>query len=72
MIIFLTKSQQIPPEHIGQKPIMLSFDDGYKNIYTNLLPILEKLETKYGRKVKVVLFVNQVPWQITRVTLQFI
>jgi len=55
---FLTKSQQIPPEHIGQKPIMLSFDDGYKNIYTNLLPILEKLETKYGRKVKVVLFVN--------------
>ncbi len=55
---FLTKSKQIPPENIGQKPIMLSFDDGYKNIYTNLLPILSKLEYKYGKKVKVVLFVN--------------
>lgn len=55
---FLTKAQKIPSEHIGQKPIMLSFDDGYKNVYTNLLPMLEKIENKYGRKVKVVLFVN--------------
>lgn len=54
---FIT-THKIPSEHIGQKPIMLSFDDGYKNIYTNLLPMLEKLEKKYGRKVKVVLFVN--------------
>jgi peptidoglycan/xylan/chitin deacetylase (PgdA/CDA1 family) len=55
---FITHAKKIPPEHLGQKPVMLSFDDGYKNIYTNLLPILEKLEYKYGRKVKVVVFAN--------------
>jgi poly-beta-1,6-N-acetyl-D-glucosamine N-deacetylase len=55
---FLTKSQKIPAEHGKQKPIMLSFDDGYKTIYTNLLPLLDKLEKKYGRKAKVVLFIN--------------
>ena len=55
---FLTRAKEIPPEHLGQKPIMLSFDDGYKTMYTNLLPLLENLEDKYSRKVKVVLFVN--------------
>lgn len=55
---FITHSQKIPAKHVGQKPLMLSFDDGYKNIHTNLLPILEKLEAKYGRKVKVVVFAN--------------
>jgi poly-beta-1,6-N-acetyl-D-glucosamine N-deacetylase len=55
---FVTKTQEIPPEHIGQKPIMLSFDDSYKTIYTNLLPILEKLETKYGKRAKATLFLN--------------
>lgn len=55
---FLKKSKKIPDEHLHQKPIMISFDDGYKTVYTNLLPILYKLEEKYGQKVKVVLFVN--------------
>jgi peptidoglycan/xylan/chitin deacetylase (PgdA/CDA1 family) len=55
---FLTKSKEIPTEHLNQKPIMISFDDGYKTVYTNLIPILDKLEQKYSRKVKVVLFVN--------------
>lgn len=55
---FITKSKPMPPEHIGQKPVMLSFDDSYKTVYTNLLPVLENLEKKYDRKVKVVLFVN--------------
>jgi peptidoglycan/xylan/chitin deacetylase (PgdA/CDA1 family) len=55
---FLTSSKKIPTEHLNQKPIMISFDDGYKTVYTNLVPILEKLEQKYGQKVKVVLFVN--------------
>jgi poly-beta-1,6-N-acetyl-D-glucosamine N-deacetylase len=55
---FITKNQEIPPEHIGQKPIMLSFDDSYKTIHTNLLPVLEKLETKYGKKAKATLFLN--------------
>ena len=55
---FITKSKQIPTEHIGQKPIMLSFDDGYKNNYTNLIYSLERAEKKYAKKVKVVLFIN--------------
>src|SRR6476469_5499840 len=55
---FIAKSKPIPAEHIGEKPIMLSFDDGYKNNYTNLLYSLERLEKKYGKKVKVVLFIN--------------
>jgi poly-beta-1,6-N-acetyl-D-glucosamine N-deacetylase len=55
---FLTKSQKIPNEYRNQKPIMISFDDGYKTVYTNLLPLLSKLENKYGKKVKVVLFIN--------------
>lgn len=55
---FIIKSKQIPAEHVGQKPIMLSFDDGYKNIYTNLIYSLERLEKKYERKIKVVLFIN--------------
>ncbi|MGJ5675755.1 MAG: polysaccharide deacetylase family protein [Nostochopsis sp.] len=41
-----------------KKPIMLSFDDGYKTAYTNLLPILKRLEKKYSKKIKVVLFIN--------------
>jgi poly-beta-1,6-N-acetyl-D-glucosamine N-deacetylase len=55
---FITKKQEIPPEHIGQKPIMLSFDDSYKTIHTNLLPVLEKLEAKYQKKAKAILFLN--------------
>ena len=55
---FLTSSKEIPTEHLNQKPIMISFDDGYKTVYTSLMPMLEKLEQKYGQKVKVVLFVN--------------
>lgn len=55
---FIVKSKPIPAKHIGQRPTMLSFDDGYKNIYTNLIYSLERLEKKYAQKVKVVLFVN--------------
>jgi peptidoglycan/xylan/chitin deacetylase (PgdA/CDA1 family) len=55
---FITENQEIPPEHIGQKPIVLSFDDSYKSIDTNLLPILEKLEMRYGKKAKAILFLN--------------
>lgn len=55
---FLTKSQPIPSEYRRRKPIMLTFDDGYKSIHTKLLPILLKLEKKYSTKVKIVLFIN--------------
>lgn len=55
---FLTKAKPIPAEHFNQKPIMLSFDDGYKTVYTHLMPFLDKMAEKYNKKVKVVLFVN--------------
>lgn len=55
---FIEKSQPIPSEHLSQKPIMLTFDDGYKGVHTYLLPILESLQNKYGRSAKLVLFVN--------------
>jgi peptidoglycan/xylan/chitin deacetylase (PgdA/CDA1 family) len=55
---FLTQSKSIPAEHLNQKPIMISFDDSYKTVYSNLMPFLDKVEEKYGKKIKVVLFVN--------------
>jgi len=55
---FVSNFRQIPAEHIGQRPTMISFDDSYKTYYTNLLPILESLENKYSKKIKVVLFIN--------------
>ncbi|MGE5655125.1 MAG: polysaccharide deacetylase family protein [Actinomycetota bacterium] len=48
----------IPLEHQNQKKVMLTFDDGYKSLQTHLLPILEKLENKYRKKIKVVVFIN--------------
>lgn len=53
-----TPKQPIPPQHAKQKQVMITFDDGYQSIHTQLLPILENLEQKYGKKAKVVLFVN--------------
>ncbi len=56
---FLASPQKIvPPEYRDRKKVMITFDDGNKSIYTHLLPILEKLETKYGTKNKAVVFIN--------------
>ncbi|HEY9642796.1 MAG TPA: polysaccharide deacetylase family protein [Coleofasciculaceae cyanobacterium] len=55
---FIEKSQPIPAQHQGQRPIMVSFDDSYKTVHTNVIPILEKLEKQYGHKAKMVLFIN--------------
>ncbi|HLO48599.1 MAG TPA: polysaccharide deacetylase family protein [Kamptonema sp.] len=57
-VYFIDKSKPIPTQHLGQKPIMLSFDDGYKGVHTNGLPVLENLEKIYKEKVKFVLFIN--------------
>jgi poly-beta-1,6-N-acetyl-D-glucosamine N-deacetylase len=56
---FLASPQKIvPAEYRDRKKVMIAFDDGNKSIYTHLLPILEKLENKYGTKNKVVVFIN--------------
>jgi len=55
---FVTKSQPIPPQHKGQRPVMVTFDDSYKTVYTNVIPVLERLESQYGHKAKMVLFIN--------------
>jgi poly-beta-1,6-N-acetyl-D-glucosamine N-deacetylase len=57
-VYFIEKSQPIPEEHLGQKPIMISFDDGYKGVHTNALPVLKKLSVIYKENGKFVLFVN--------------
>jgi poly-beta-1,6-N-acetyl-D-glucosamine N-deacetylase len=55
---FLKKNKKIPKEYFNKTPIMLSIDDGHRTIHTNLLPILYKLEKKYNKKIKIVLFIN--------------
>lgn len=55
---FIKKSQPIPPNKIGKKPIMITFDDGYLGVHKNVFPILEKLEFIYQEKVRIVLFIN--------------
>lgn len=57
-VYFIKKSQPIPAQRLGQKPIMISFDDGYKGVHKNALPILEKLSAVHKKKGKFVLFVN--------------
>ena len=57
-VYFIDKSQPIPPQNLGQRPIMISFDDGYKGVHENALPLLEKLSVIYKEKGKFVLFVN--------------
>lgn len=57
-IYFIQKSQPIPSDKIGQKPVMISFDDGYSGVHDNVLPILKDLEKTYNKKVKIVWFVN--------------
>lgn len=55
---FFRKSPQIPQEYIGKKAVLISFDDGYKSMYTQVLPLLRKLSQKYQKKITVTLFVN--------------
>lgn len=55
---FIKKSQPIPTEYLNRKPVMITFDDGYYSIHTNVLPILKDLEKNHSKIAKIVLFVN--------------
>lgn len=55
---FFSKTKAIPKEQRNNKPVMLTFDDGYKNIDVYLLPLLEKLQQEFNHPLKIVLFVN--------------
>lgn len=48
----------IPSEHRGQKRVMISTDDGYTSAHYSFMAIAERLEQKYGKKIKIVWFVN--------------
>jgi poly-beta-1,6-N-acetyl-D-glucosamine N-deacetylase len=48
----------LPTEYRDRPKVAIAFDDGNKTIYTHLLPILEKLENKYGTKNKAIVFIN--------------
>ncbi len=55
---FLVKSSPIPYGKRKAKPVMLTFDDGYKNIDLYLLPLLTEIQEKYNKPIKIVLFIN--------------
>jgi len=60
---FIIKSRPIPSNYAQKKPILLSFDDGYKSLDTVLLPILNKLQREFNYPLKIVLFINSLQMQ---------
>lgn len=48
----------LPRDLAGRKKVAIAIDDGYKSAHKNAIAILEDLEARYGRKVKLIWFVN--------------
>ncbi len=55
---FILKNKDIPLEYRHKKPVVFSFDDGYKSIDAYLLPLLNKLQAEFKYPLQVVLFIN--------------
>lgn len=60
---FILKSQDIPSIYFNKKPVVLTFDDGYKSIDVYLLPLLNQLQAEFNYPLKVVLFINPLQMQ---------
>lgn len=58
LIYFIEKTQPIPLKHLGEKPVMITFDDGYKGVHKYGLPILKLVNQVYETQGKFVLFIN--------------
>jgi peptidoglycan/xylan/chitin deacetylase (PgdA/CDA1 family) len=55
---FIQRSKPVPAKHLNQKPVMITFDDGYAGVHKNVFPLMQELEKKYSKKGKIVLFIN--------------
>ena len=56
---FLSPAKKpLPPDRIGRKKVAIALDDGYKSAHQNAIAVLEDLEARYQRKIKLIWFVN--------------
>jgi peptidoglycan/xylan/chitin deacetylase (PgdA/CDA1 family) len=44
---FITPKQLLNPKYLPKKPILITFDDGYENVYLLAFPILKKLNIPF-------------------------
>ncbi|MEM8637939.1 MAG: polysaccharide deacetylase family protein [Cyanobacteria bacterium P01_G01_bin.54] len=55
---FIEKTTQLPPSRQRSRPVAISFDDSYKSVKTEVLPIVERIYHEHGIKIPLILFLN--------------
>jgi len=55
---FVSHRFKIPKSRLRKKAIALSFDDAYKSVATEVLPILQRINDRYDVKIPIILFLN--------------